>query len=392
MVLPAFPFAGLFYFINLKKLLAMMQCLTNIVGVTTSENPCIVAGLTVEQLAAVKLSTSGLYMDELPGGIHLKAVANADATKTLYPMAMGARDMAIKSLENDLVVALNATYSKSRKNFVGQIGRMSYAQTLATFDRYQGLRMRPVDYSDAVITLNRINLIVNLAATFTIYLYKVPYKSAMGGVLASWPVTTLANAFKTIDVNPNPDPKLAGLKLPLTENGEAVEYHLFYDKVEAGGAVPKDTKMQCSICERTTGPILAQYLQLNGVDFADTNNLQNARTDDYSHGFILDVSVKCDSENLFCGQYSADDAIALTMAYAVWFKAGELLIEDVLKSTDINRYTTMDKERLWGKRNHFRSEYQGRIQYLAQSIDITASNCYVCREQLNQPFTAGIFS
>jgi hypothetical protein len=363
----------------------MMQCLKEIVGVTTIETECITGGLTAEQIEILKKSNSGLFMDDLPGGVHLKAVKYADATKGLYQMAIGARDNAIKTLEDDLVVALNKNHAKSRKNYVGQIGRMSFAQTLAASNNLQGLRLRPVDYSDAVIIISRIMIIINTSATFPVSLYKVPYKSSMGELVQFWNVTTTANAFATVMTDP-------GIRLPLTENGGLVEYWLVWDRSAAGGALPKDNKLACGTCEKANGPATGEYLQINGVDFSDLNNLQNALTDDNAHGLILDVTLKCDSEQLFCNQYKEDDAVAVTMAHAVRFKAGELLIEDVLKSPDLNRYTTMDKERLWGKRNHFRAEYQGRIDYLAEAIDITASNCYVCREAVNQPFAAGIFS
>lgn len=366
----------------------MLDCLTNIIGVTPNENECVTGGLTPEQIAALKVSTSGVFLDDLAGGIHLKAVRNADATKGLYPMVMGALATAAKSLENDLVLALSRKYSKSRKNFVGQIGRMSFAQTMAAPKDWQFIRLRPVDYSDAVVTLSRITVVLSQAATFNIYLIKVPYKASMGTIIETFPVTVQANAYQSIIVGGS-----AGMALPLAENGEAVEYYITYSRSEAGGALPKDNKLACATCEITNGgPAVGDFLEVKGGQLDDLGNLQAAQVDDYGHGLILDVSIKCDSAKLFCGQYNQDEAVAITMAYAVQFKAGELLIEEVLKSPDLNRYTTMDKERLWGKRNHFRAEYDGRIVYLAEAIDITASNCYVCREQINQPFAAGIFS
>ena len=40
----------------------------------------------------------------------------------------------------------------------------------------------------------------------------------------------------------------------------------------------------------------------------------------------------------------------------------------------------MNKEYLWGKRNHFRASYEGRINYLAASIDISSSSCFICKD------------
>lgn len=363
----------------------MLTCLTEIVGVTQAENECITGGLTNDQITTLKKSTSGLYLDDLEGGVHLKAVRHADATKGLFDMTQAAIRNAAKLLEDDLVVAMSREYTKSRKAFAGQIGQMSFAQTLATSGDWQGQRIRPLDYSDAVIRISRIMVIVNAAATFNVYLYKVPYKSAMGTLIETYPVTTTANAYQQIIINPEK-------VLPTVENGQLYEYWILYNRTEAGGALPKDNKLACGTCGRAGGPSINDFVAVNGVALADVNNLQNVSTDEYAHGIIVDVSIKCDSGTLFCDQYKADEAVAVTMAHAVRFKAGELLIEDVLKSPDLNRYTTMAREYLWGKRNHFRKEYGDRINFLAATIDVTASNCYVCRERANQPFVAGIFS
>jgi hypothetical protein len=366
----------------------MLNCLTDIVGVTTNESDCITQGLDDAQKAQLKKSTSGLYLDDLPGGVHMKALRTSDATKGFYPMATGALANAAKLLENDLIVALNGKYQKGRKNFLGQIGRMSFAQTLNTTANLQGMRIRPVDYNDGVITLSRITLIVQLSATFNIYVAKALYKQTTAEVIGTYPITTVANAYTSIFI----EQTAGGLKLPLVQNGELYEYWIYYDKTEAGGALPKDNKIACSTCGSSNTLKLADFLEVRGANFSDIQALNSGTFDDYSHGFTLDVAIKCDNEKLFCGQYVEDDAVATTMAHAVQFKAGELLIEEVLKSPDVNAYTTMGREYLWGKRNHFRAEYTSRIAYLANAIDVTASNCYVCREQANTPFFAGIYS
>jgi hypothetical protein len=319
----------------------------------------------------------------------MKALRRADETKSFYTMAMDSLENGTKFLEDDIVVALNNKYKKARVNFVGQIGRPSFAQSLGITRQFQGLRLRPVAYSDAVATLSRLMLIVNESRTFKIYLHKVPYGSTMGEEIRSWDVITTANAYFTLLI----DESTGGLKLPFVENGVQYEYWFFWDRVEAGGTVqPKDTKIECATCGKTAGTTLSDFVRVDGVQFDSLAGLNYASYDQYSHGFILDVSIKCDSSQLFCREYNDQEAVAVTMARAVWFKAGELLIEEVIKSPDVNRYTTMAKEYLWGKRNHFRSEYEGRIKYLAEVIDVTASNCYICRETTNQPFHAGIFS
>lgn len=368
----------------------MMDCLKEIVGVSASDCECITAGLSTDQKADIKKSTSGLYMDDLPGGIHLKSLDYIEACNDLAIMALRERDNAIRTLEDGLIIALNSEYKKT-PNFFGQIGEMSITETLNTSGRYQGVRYRPVEYGDGLLTINRITLIVDTSATFKVYVYQGYAGGQIAEKIKEYSITTTANQYSTIIVEENADPKLAGLKLPLSRDSQSLEYFILFDRNEAGGALPKNNGFGCSTC----GPVekrASHYLESRGVEFNDLSSFTNTNADYYAHGFILDASIKCDNERLFCREYREQDAIAVAMAYAVWYKAGELLIEAVLKSPEVNRYTTMAREYLWGKRNHFRAEYDGRVVFLVNIIDVTASNCYVCKEETNQPFMAGIFS
>lgn len=363
-----------------------MQCLTEIVGVTLSDCECIIRGLSSDDLTKLRASKSGLFMDDLPGGVHLKALTNIDACRNMAKMALGARDNAIKTLTNDLIVALNNRYKRDKNNFAGQIGRMSYAQSLGVSRSFQGMWIRPRDYTDGLITVNKMQIVLNQAVTVTVRLFRVFLDSVMGEEIGAWTVNAAANAYTIVPTGTDP------IKMPLVYNGEMVEYYLLYDITEPGTPVqPKDTGIQCSSCNKGVAPF-SDYITVTGVQLNNTSMLNDRLTDQYSHGLILDVEIKCDTEKLFCREYLEDDAVAVTMAYATWYKSGELLIEDVLKQPDVNRYTTMAREYLWGKRNHFRAEYESRVNYLAAVIDVTASNCYVCREQPNQPFFSGIYS
>lgn len=365
-----------------------MQCLKDIVGVTKYDTECLTGGLDAETLAKLHASTSGIYMDDLPGGVHLKALKYIDSARSMADMGLTARDNAIKTMQDDLVVALNERYKQGRKSYIGQVGRMSYAQTLPGGNRWQGLRIRPNDFNDAIMTVRRITVIMDQAVTFTLRLLRVPVDSVMGEEIGSWQFTTTANAYKSIDLE-------TPLRLPFTvSDGNAlVEYWLIYDTEESGQSFrPKDTKIGCNSCNSVAADVLEQYVKVWGVTVNDPSQLTGKTQDSYSHGIILDVDVRCDTNTLFCREYDENNAVAVAMARAVWYKAGELLIEEVLKSPDVNRYTTMAKEYLWGKRNHFRAEYDQRIIYLSASVDVSASNCYICRDVPNNPAYTGIYS
>lgn len=363
----------------------MLDCLKNIVGVVKDPTPVITAGLTAGQIAALQVSTSGLFLDELPGGVHMKALKYSDVTKQFSDMALGALDLAAKNLEDDLILALRDKYDKSRKNFQGQIGQLSYATSLPVSRRYQYLRIKPVDYIDGIIKITRINFIFNGSGSFNLHVLQVPEGSVMGTVIKTIPVNITANQFKTVE--------FIGadvLQLPLIKDGQPVEHWFYYDTQEMPGALPKDMKISCGTCGVKSA--VNDYVEITGGEFNDLSTLHIKTADNYTHGMVLDALVSCNTGSIFCREYNNEEAVAVVMAYSVWYKAGELLIEEVLKSPDVNRYTTQAREYLWGKRNHFVSLYGQRLKYLASIIDVQSSNCYVCRQSENQPTKGKIYS
>lgn len=359
-----------------------MDCLKEIVGVTPHDTQCTTGGLTTEEKMAVMKSTSGLFLEDLPGGVTIKALRVADATRNLAQMGLDAINNAIKRTEDDLRISLSNKYQGNKNTYMGSIGRMSFAASLAVNKQIQGIRIKPNSLSDAVMVLNRINVVLNATTSINLQLWKAPVNSAVAVMVKEWPMNVTANQYHAAAIT---EPVV----LPFMENGQAVEYWVVYDR---GMAAPKDTKLDCSSCEAVSKAALYEYVDLEGVQLDSMTNLTNKSRDTYSHGIILDVNVRCESERLICREYDAQEAVSIAMSYAVWYKAGELLIEDVIKQPDVNRYTTMDRTYLWGKRNHFRAEYETRINYLASVIDVTTSNCYVCRQTSNQPFFGPILS
>lgn len=359
-----------------------MECLKNIVGVTPNDTQCTTGGLSTEEKLEVMKSTSGLYLEDLEGGVTIKALRTVDATRNLAQLGLGAINNAIKRTEDDLRVALSTRYAGKRNTYSGSIGRMSFATTLGVNKPMQGIRIKPHTLSDAVMVINRMNIVVNAEAALVVQIWKAPVDSAVGEMMMEWTVNVTPNNYHAIPIT-------SPISFPFMENGQPIEYWVVYDR---GATQPKDTKLDCSSCEAVSKAALYEYVKLDGVQLDSMGNLDNKTTDNYSHGLIIDVNVRCESQRLICREYDSQEAISIAMSYAVWYKAGELLIEDVIKQPDVNRYTTMDRTYLWGKRNHFRSEYESRINYLAATIDVTQSNCYVCRESANKPFFGPILS
>lgn len=359
-----------------------MECLTEIIGISDSVCPCTLDGLTDEQKAAIKVSKSGLFLDDLEGMVTLRSLTALDSCKNFAQMTLSARDRAIKKLYADILVALSKKYKEGKGAFVGNVGRPSYATTLQTSKQHQFMRIIPVDNSDAVLKLTGFRIIIDRVGTVNAKIISVPEGGNQGTEVFSGTAEATANTYTNF-------PLTGGfLNLPLSQNGQKLEYYFVWDKVAAGGANPKDLKIDCNCGFKGNG--FSDFIKADGGEMDSTNMLQTRTTDGYSHGISLDVDIRCVPGNLICKEFDKDNAIAITMAWAIMYKTAAIAVQDILDSNEINRYTMMNREALYGKRAHFNKEYETRIVYIASVIDVTSSDCFICRE--TQMFMTGILS
>lgn len=364
-----------------------LECLNNVVGVTSSASQCVTGGLTPETIALLTKSTSGLYLEALPGGVELKSLTQMGNSQSMADMSLKAINQAIKMTEDAVTVGLAVSYKSERGAFDGEIGSPAVSGSITPTYGIQGLKLQPVSNSDGVLYVRRIRLYLDTSGPVQIQILRVPYGASQGEVYKSYTCNVVANVPTEATL-----PEMA--RLQLNEGGQRYEFYIVYNINELSGAKYKDVKIGCDSCNKKNN--LTNFVTVIGMQTSSTNDLTSqVLTDKFTHGLIVDVKATCDSGLLYCREFDNNNAIAVTMSYAVWYKAGELLCEYVLESGDVNRYTTMSREYLYGKRNTFRTEFEQRIKYLIDpnyGIDVSSSNCYVCNEKVNTPFVGGIFS
>lgn len=359
----------------------MLNCLTNIVGVTESDCPCVVDGLTTEQKADIKKSTSGLYMDtDLNGGITLQGLNTVDACKDMADLALESIVAATKKVEEALIVMVGEQYEESKKPFTGKIGKYDYAQSLPVSKPMHGIQIVAND-ANTLLTIRKMDIIVNGAMTTDIGIYKGTPGNLQ--LVKAFNTTTTANTYTVVFSEDE--------KLPfIDESGNKIDYYILYAIPE--GVQPKDNTLRCAPCEKQNGSYM-QYINVMGLQADSTETgIQNIVYDAYSHGLVLDIQLKCDTSNIFCDKFEANNAVAIVLANATLYKAGQILIQKVLSEPSINRYTTMDRDYLMGRASHFEKQFNERMKYLAQKVDLSDSNCYVCRQAPNKPYISTILA
>lgn len=343
------------------------QCLENIIGVTKDFCQCLHGQITPEEFEKNKISNSGLYLDNVEGGLMLRNVKQITACKSFYEIQIEAIANAKNFFSADILKELNLKYQVRKTNFLGEIGKISYTASLETTKRLQFLKLQPKN--DAVIQLDRLRVFLNKNITTKVWILRIA-EGQSDGVLV-YENESVETQNQTITI-PFPD----GLKLPLNLDGKEQSYYFIYERLDST-LQPRDIKTSCGC---SGGDAYDQFLIATGGEVELFSELVNAPFDGFTHGISLDVQIKCETGAVICKEYDENDAIAYLTAYAIMYKGAELVIESIMNSDEVNRYTMLNREHLWGKRNHFKKEYNDKIKYLSENIDVASSDCFICRD------------
>lgn len=343
------------------------ECLKDIIGVTKDFCQCLHGRVSNEEFEELKKSKSGLYLDEVEGGLMLRTIQQQDKCSTFLKIQKDAIENAKKFFTADILAQLNLKYQVKKTNFIGEIGRVSYTGSMNVSKRLQFVRLKP--NNDAVLQVDRLRVFINQDLSTKVWILQVEEGKSDGVMIYENEEVFSENKILTVTFE-------NGLKLPLNVGGKKQEYYFVYEKLEES-LQPRDIKVSCGC---SGGDAFAEFLFVTGGEAETFSEMISTPNDVFTHGISLDVQIKCETGSVICSEYNENDAVAYVTAFAILYKSAELVIENVMNSNEVNRFTLLANERLWGKRNHFKKEYNDRIKYLAENIDVTSSECFICRD------------
>lgn len=345
-----------------------MDCLTGVVGVTRLDCECATGSLTPEEKETLAASSANFhYLDDIPTAVNIGKVRSTGSCKTFFNWSTEALSKAIKTLNDDLTAGLAIKYPQKQGAYRGGIGRTTFSGNLSGATKpLQFIKIEAASKnSDAVMSFARIKLFSSVAGATKLYVLDrdLNILHQVDNVMLN------ANTFTFIQL-----PKL--IDLPLYHDNMEATYYFAWENVTGG--VPKDNNISCGC---PGGDAWTPYVTVTGGQADNMDELLSVSTDRKSHGIVVEVELKCITARFVCRQYSDKDAIAVVCKWAVAYKANEILVESILESREVDRYTLMDREPLYGKRNHYRAEYQSRIQYIIDNVDINGNSCFLCKDR-----------
>lgn len=344
-----------------------LTCLDNIIGLSQTDCNCFDAG----KPADFNTTTSGYFLDELEGINLTMADCLDDCTDgSLWELMQSSRTIATDTFQGELLAFIQSDSNLAKKPFKGLIGERSWTSSLPKLGDYHGIRIKPChEIKGAFVYISQITSFMNLTkATIPIEIWNniddVP--------LYSFNIASEVNKAKNNDVTAE------NIILPLYDErctDEDLEYYILYQPTDF---LPLNNKIDCGCKGRKFA--WKDYFDVNGAYGDDTSSLKDFRSDAYANGITLRVETGCSLDDLICDNISSvsPTTIQRVIGKTIQFKAGEILIEKILSSGAVNRYTLLENERLWGKRNHYKAEYQSRLEWLSEEIDISDNDCLTC--------------
>jgi hypothetical protein len=360
------------------------ECLDGAIGLSRTECDCFENIPTSE-------SESGLYLDEVEG-LNLKMVdAAADCeTGSLWELMQTSREQAIEAFKTDLSASILKKWKSARPAYIGQTGRDRFNADY-TIGAVAGQRYIFGNIKNGVWVIKRIAAIFNTSGTFDLKIYNNVQDTALHTIS----LTSVANKVNWITLPET-------LYLPMYDaQTDYLEYFLVYDNP---GFKPKDNGFKCCSTQlyfncqvpqlKSIGDARYQFHQwcnVTGINGSSVDSLKQQSVGFINHamGLIVDGEMKCDTQAIACNDTDyTHSAIAKVKAFAIWYRAGAYLANAILSSQNVNRFTMLDREALYGKRNSYLKEYANRIEWLTDpDVDevkgaLLASGCVECMKRM----------
>lgn len=356
-----------------------MECLENVIKLSQTTCECF-----EDVPPDYNEGKADIYLDELEGlSLDLANGSENCEQGNIWDMMAKARTNATKEFKKDLLDCVNSNYMPKRNGYKGLVGNVSFNQTLNYTENMSGLAGKFSNIVGGKMIINRIGLLFSTTSTFNVSIYS---SDDLTTPIATYPVTSAANSLQYVTLS-------TPLELPLWSNQTSIiTYFVAYDLI--GTYKPKNNKADCG-CTNKQAVAYKHWGNFYGIKGNSPSSLDSFNTTTEFNGLVLDVEFQCDTKRIICSDDMPldfeNDSRAMNIAYCIRYQAGYLLAQLILDTQNINRYTMLDREALYGKRNYYKKSYFDLIGRLCETTQITNTDCLKCRP--NNNFSKGaIFS
>lgn len=368
------------------------DCYKFAVGLSRADCPCREDGAPDE----FSRSDSGIFIDQIIPFGQLEGLADCASPTNPWKQIERAREEAILAFiadSNSLLIRKNRL---KREPFRGGLGEATGREVLSLTKQYAGVRFACAPVRSGVLNVSKIGCVMDQSGTFDLLIFD-NLNRQVGDPIT---MTAIAGRHTQTVVN---------RVLPLYDPfAKPLEYFFVYDLWESG--LPRATKAHCgcggfdpqfNIAAPYFNPgnkgakAWANWAMIGGWTGDALDEFDNcpATTTQITNGLTFEISMNCSpSETLCSGELDFKaNPLAAAIAYAIQFKAADILADKLLIDTNLNRQTLINRDAMTAARNEHRAKYMEHVTYITDQADVRAGDCLECKSVLDMKI-AGILS
>jgi len=322
-------------------------------------------------------SESNLFLDEIPG-LTLDMVSAATDCKDggLWDLMQQAREEGIKQFVQLFLTNLLTTNAYKIKPISPVcIGGNDFTKQLTYAGTFGGVRAKTNNQRGGIWKINRFGVLLQNSTNFTLSVYN----NISATALAVYQLTGVAG-----QLTENTLP--ATLELPLGNDlCKQLEYYFIFSSTSAS---VKNTLLDCG-CSSKKAQDYENFVKMSGISGNVIADRAKWATTNYAYGLVICGDLTCKTEQVICSPTNSldynSDPMAMQFATGLRYKQAEVLVEKILATGNLNRYTMMLREELYGKRNHYRKMAEtmlfgdgNNLQGLIDNWSLTRNDCLKC--------------
>lgn len=365
-----------------------MACYDNIIGLARQDCPCIEAAPPT----GYSTSQSGLYIADLPPFNEMEGY-NECGQGSVWDVLDRARTQAVTTFTADTNAALLSVFTPRRERFKGQIGEAYGREAFTTSDTYAGIRIACNPMRGGTMKITGIGTLFNASGTLTLKLY-----NSLNVKIGDDITVNVSNGFTLNTLT-------TAIELPMYVNfDDKHEYFLVYTFNPSNAARINTVGSCCGFVPRydmgnpmwgaghSGSRAWANWIMVGGwtgntlTEFDQCSQTSTTRM----NGLALQVELGCDVGLVLCNEALdfTRDTLALSMAYAILWKSGEIAASLLLGSTRLTRTATANREFLKEQRAMFAKKYENNLDYVTQNAALSAStDCLTCKDDIGMTVT-----
>lgn len=349
-------------------------CITQLVGIVKDDCPCYTGNCTPDQITAMRTSKSGLFLEDLPGMVQLKALGNGSACKNMCQLTLDTIATSEQQTIDDIIITVGGLYEAAKATYRTTLGETAFTMTMAPSKRYYGYRIvANTGAKDTMIAISDLKINVTAGGGVQVIIARGPKDGGGLVPIDTFVAQSLPGMWTAANLNAGP----TGEKIyPLYVGGVEQEYYLVIDSADMAPGLPVDNLVSCGCGGKDKQ--IEQYVYVKGVQLDNLNNTTTALFSDRAFGVSASVRFFCSEGSFVCREFSNKNPIAVAMAQAVRYKMGYTLLNKILNNPEVSRFTMMNREQLSANMRTYDKEYKMRVQAISIKLDPNKTDCFIC--------------